>query len=129
MSLQRLAGRRVLIVDDDPDIRSGMDIAFRGEGAATSSVGDGNSAVLAVQGERPDLIVLDMMLPQRSGFLVLEKVQAMPDPPPVIMVTANQGKRHMAYAQSMGVRAYMVKPVSLQRLLDTAARLLADGVG
>ena len=127
MSLQRLAGRRVLIVDDDPDIRSGMDLAFRGEGAATSAVGDGNSAVLSVQGERPDLIVLDMMLPQRSGFLVLEKVQALPDPPPVIMVTANQGKRHMAYAQTMGVRAYMVKPVPLQRLLDTAARLLADG--
>lgn len=114
----------MLIVDDDPDIRSGMDLAFRGEGAATSTVGDGNSAVLSVQNDRPDLVVLDMMLPQRSGFLVLEKVQTMADPPPVIMVTANQGKRHMAYAQSLGVKAYMVKPVSLQRLIDTAARLL-----
>jgi DNA-binding response OmpR family regulator len=122
--VHRLLGRRVLIVDDDPDIRSGMDLAFRGEGATTSTVGDGNSAVHAVQSDRPDLVVLDMMLPQRSGFLVLEKLQTMADPPPVIMVTANQGKRHMAYAQALGVRAYLQKPVPLRRLLDAADTLL-----
>jgi len=125
VTAQRLNGRRVLIVDDDPDIRSVMDLAFRGEGAVTSAVGDGNSAVHSVLSERPDLVVLDMMLPQRSGFLVMEKFQTMADPPPVIMVTANQGKRHMAYAQSLGVKAYLQKPVALRRLLDAAVELLA----
>lgn len=118
---------RVLIVDDDPDIRSSMDLAFRGEGAATSTVGDGNAAIHAAFAEPPDLVVLDMMLPARSGFLVLEKLRELADPPPVIMVTANQGRRHMAYAQAMGVSAYLVKPVALHRLIDTALGLLRKG--
>ncbi|MFO0872637.1 MAG: response regulator [Phycisphaerales bacterium] len=125
MTSPQLAGRRVLIVDDDPDVRSSMDLAFRGEGAATQAVGDGNAAVHAVLFERPDLMVLDMMLPARSGFLVLEKLREMDDPPPVIMVTANQGRRHMAYAQSLGVRAYFTKPVALQRLIERAAEIVA----
>jgi DNA-binding response OmpR family regulator len=66
-----------------------------------------------------------MMLPARSGFLVLEKLLEMDDPPPVIMVTANQGRRHMAYAQSLGVRAYFTKPVALQRLIERAAEIVA----
>lgn len=115
----------MLIVDDDPDIRSSIDLAFRGEGATTSLAADGNSAVHAAQGERHDLVVLDMMLPQRSGLLVLEKLLELDSPPPVIMVTANHGKRHMAYAQARGVSAYLVKPVPLKRLIDTAVGLLA----
>lgn len=125
MAELRLADRRVLIVDDDDDIRGSIDLAFRVEGALTQSVADGNSAVIAVQQARPDLVILDMMLPQRSGFLVLEKFRELDAAPPVIMVTANQGKRHMAYAQTLGVAAYMVKPVSLHRLIETAVRVLA----
>lgn len=115
---------RVLVVDDDPDILGSIRLALRGEGAEVEPVSDGNAAVLAFQAERPDLVVLDMMLPKRSGFLVLEKIQSSPAPPPVIMVTANQGRRHMAYAQSLGVSAYLYKPVSLQRLLDVAVELV-----
>ena len=64
------------------------------------------------------------MLPKRSGFLVLEKIKAGSSPPVVVMITANMGKRHMAYAQTLGVDAYLVKPVPLQRLVDTVVRLL-----
>jgi DNA-binding response OmpR family regulator len=67
-----------------------------------------------------------MMLPKRSGFLVLEKIMEDPDPPVVVMVTANQGKRHQVYAQNLGVHAYLTKPVSLHRLVDTIVKLL-DG--
>ncbi|HMN96163.1 MAG TPA: response regulator [Phycisphaerales bacterium] len=126
MAATRLAGRSVLIVDDDDDVRGSIDLAFRGEGAATRTVADGTSAVLAVQQSRPDLVILDMMLPQRSGFLVLEKLREAESMPAVIMVTANQGRRHMAYAQGLGVDAYMVKPVSLHRLVETAVRLLGE---
>lgn len=124
MTQQRLNGRCVLIVDDDEDILSSIELAMRAEGAATLSAVDGNQAVAAAQQSNPDAVVLDMMLPKRSGFLVLEKLKEQSDPPPVVMITANQGKRHMAYAQNLGVGAYMVKPVPLQRLVETVVKLL-----
>jgi len=126
MHTPRLTGRSVLIVDDDEDILSSIDLAMRAEGAATTKATDGNVAVNACHAANPDAVVLDMMLPKRSGFLVLEKIMEHSDPPVVVMVTANQGKRHQIYAQNMGVHAYLTKPVPLQRLVDTVVKLL-DG--
>jgi len=71
-----------------------------------------------------DLVILDAMLPGRSGFLALEKIKGRSDSPIVIMVTANEGKRHKAYAESLGVDGYLFKPVPLQTLLDMSADLL-----
>lgn len=124
MSTSRLQGKKVLIVDDDEDILGSIDLAMRAEGAQTQTVTDGNAAISALAADGPDAVVLDMMLPQRSGFLVLEQIKRAPAPPPVVMVTANHGKRHMAYAESLGVDAYLTKPVPLQRLVDTVVRLL-----
>ena len=126
MVAQRLLGRKVLIVDDDEDILSSFELAMRSEGADTCLATDGNAAINAFRLERPDAVVLDMMLPRRSGFLVLEKILEDEDPPVVVMVTANQGKRHMAYAESLGVHCYLTKPVPLQRLLDTIVRLCEE---
>jgi DNA-binding response OmpR family regulator len=123
----RLQGRRILIVDDDEDILSSMDLAIRSEGAQTDKATDGNAAVSSIQHGEYDAIVLDMMLPRFSGFVVLEKIKSMDEPPVVVMVTANRGKRHMTYAESLGVDAYMVKPVPLQRLVETLVQLLNDG--
>jgi len=122
----RLRNKRILIVDDDPDIRSSIDLALRGEGAATETVGDGSAAVHAVQNDAPDLVVLDMMLPRASGFVVLDKIKEMKDAPAVIMITANEGRRHQAYAEAHGVDAYMNKPVPLQRLVEKCVELLGD---
>jgi DNA-binding response OmpR family regulator len=124
MSTTRLAGRKVLIVDDDPDICSSIDLVMKAEGAETSTAADGNAAISAWHAQAPDAIVLDMMLPRRSGFLVLEKLKHEPNAPVIVMVTANQGKRHMVYAQTLGVDAYLNKPVPLQRLVETVVRLL-----
>ncbi len=128
MTTARLQGKKVLIVDDDEDILSSIDLAMRAEGASTKTVTDGNAAVNACD-DGPDVVVLDMMLPKRSGFLVLERIKRQAEPPVVVMITANQGKRHMAYAESLGVDAYLVKPVPLQRLVDTVVRLLLDHNG
>ena len=125
MSTARLQGKKVLIVDDDEDVLGSIDLAMRAEGAATETVTDGSAAVSACDGDGPDVVVLDMMLPKRSGFLVLERIKQQDEPPVVVMITANQGKRHMAYAESLGVDAYLVKPVPLQRLVETVVRLLA----
>ncbi len=126
MPTARLQGKKILIVDDDEDILGSIDLAMRAEGATTTMVVDGNTAVSACRSGAPDAIVLDMMLPKRSGFLVLETIKQEPDPPVIVMITANQGKRHMAYAESIGVDAYLVKPVPLQRLVETLVRLLQE---
>ncbi len=122
----RLAEVRVLIVDDDQDVLESMEAAFQAEGALTQAVGDGNTAVDICHDDPPDLVILDMMLPGRSGFLALEKIKGREDSPIVIMVTANEGKRHQAYAESLGVDRYLLKPVPLGRLLDESVALLAD---
>ena len=126
MPTNRLLDKHVLVIDDDEDILSSMDLALRSEGAQTRTVTDGNAAVAACQENNFDAVVLDMMLPMRSGFLVLEKIVQLDDPPVVVMVTANQGKRHMAYAQSLGVDAYLNKPIPLERLIDTVVKLLEE---
>lgn len=121
----RLDGIRVLIVDDDPDILESIDAALRAEDAETMKVSDGNAAVAAcLSDEPPDVVVLDMMLPKRSGFLVLEKIKGRDDSPLVVMVTANEGRRHQAYAESLGVDKYLLKPVPLEKLIDTIDQLL-----
>jgi len=120
----RLEDVRVLIVDDDRDVLESIDAAFQAEGAMTLVAMDGDEAVKICHEDPPDLVVLDVMLPKRSGFLALEKIKGREDSPLVIMVTANEGKRHQAYAESLGVDEYLLKPVPLSRLLDVAVELL-----
>ncbi|MBX3387028.1 MAG: response regulator [Phycisphaeraceae bacterium] len=120
----KLDGVRILIVDDDRDVAEAMDVVLRSEGADTHTVADGNAAILACQDGMPDVVVLDMMLPRRSGFLVLEKIKGHEDSPLVIMVTANEGKRHQAYAENLGVDDYLIKPVPMGKLVETTVALL-----
>jgi DNA-binding response OmpR family regulator len=120
----RLRDVRVLIVDDDRDVLESFNVAFESEGAETICVADGNDAVRMCIDDPPDLVILDMMLPQRSGFGVLEKIKGHEDSPLVIMVTANEGKRHQAYAESLGCDKYLLKPLPLATLLNEAAALL-----
>ena len=121
----RLKDKKILVVDDDPEIRAAIDHALQAEGALTQVCGDGNSAVRICETDPPDLVVLDMMLPKRSGFLVLEKVKKFETCPRVVMVTANEGKRHQQYAENLGVDGYVLKPVRLERLIAMAQDLLA----
>lgn len=122
----RLDDCKVLIVDDDPDILSSFEFALKAEGAITDTATDGTEAITKVQKGDYDAVVLDMMLPKASGFLVLEKIGEMDEPPVVVMVTANLGKRHSTYAKSLGVHEYLTKPVPLQRLVDTVADLIEE---
>ena len=120
----RLQDVSILVVDDDPDILEVMSLALESEGASLVTATTGDEAVTSYATRRPELVVLDMMLPKKSGFLVLEQIQGSEDPPPVIMVTANEGRRHKAYAESLGVSAYLNKPVPMSLLLDTAVDVL-----
>ena len=86
---------------------------------------DGNQGLAMAEREDPDLVILDMMMPKRSGFLVLEKLRRTRSVPVrIIMVTANEGSRHKAYAEMLGVDDYIRKPFPMERLMESVRRLL-----
>jgi DNA-binding response OmpR family regulator len=117
--------QRVLLVDDDHEIVESVRIALESKGYDVLVARDGNQGLAMAEREDPDLVVLDMMMPKRSGFLVLEKLRrTRPVPLRVIMITANEGSRHKAYAEMLGVDDYIRKPFAMDRLMDSVKRLL-----
>ena len=123
-----LENKRILLVDDDNDILTSMQAAFEPTGALIETAKNGNKAVELVEKNDPDLVILDMMLPGRSGFLVLERIKSKKPKnakPFVIMITGNAGARHKMYAESLGVSEYLHKPVKLDKLIASAEKLLA----
>lgn len=124
-----LKGKTILVVDDDPDILTAITTSLADTGASVETASDGNSAVALAEQNSPDLVILDIMLPQKSGFLVLERIRQgrkRGDKPHVIMITGNQGRRHKQYAEALGVEEYLNKPFRMERLLEVTAKLLAN---
>lgn len=118
--------KRVLIVDDDQEIAESIKIALEARGLTVMLARDGNQGLAMAEREDPDLVILDMMMPKRSGFLVLEKLRrTRPVPMRVIMITANEGSRHKAYAEMLGVDDYIRKPFAMDRLMESVQRLLS----
>ncbi|MCP4590548.1 MAG: response regulator [bacterium] len=104
-----------------------MQTVFEELGAVVLTAGDGDAAVEMTLEHKPDLVILDAMLPKRSGFLVLEKLRSKGNGSqsvPVIMITGNQGKRHQTWAKSLGVSDYLNKPFRMERLIEAAERVL-----
>jgi len=119
-------GKRVLLVDDDVEIVESMKTVLESKGYEILVARDGNQGIVLAEQENPDLVVLDMMMPKRSGFLVLERLRrSRPVPLRVIMITANEGSRHKAYAEMLGVDDYIRKPFAMDRLLESVQRLLS----
>ena len=118
---------RVLIVDDDPDIVESLRFALEGKGYTVLVARDGNQGLAMAEREDPDLVILDMMMPKRSGFLVMDKLRRSQRPAiKIIMITANEGNRHKAYAEMLGVNEYIRKPFNMDRLLDAVERVLDE---
>ena len=127
MILSELAGKTILLVDDDPEIRASIEAALEPFGAELLTADNGNAAVELALDKSPDLVILDMMLPKRSGFLVLEKIKrgkSKGEKPLVVMITANTGRRHKAYARTLGVDDYLQKPFHMERVVAVVRRLL-----
>jgi DNA-binding response OmpR family regulator len=119
------AGKRVLLVDDDAEIVESLRLALEANGYTVLVARDGNQGLALSERENPDLVILDMMMPKRSGFLVLEKMRRTRDVPMrVIMITANEGTRHKAYAEMLGVDDYIRKPFPMDRLIESVQRLI-----
>lgn len=119
------SGKRILIVDDDPDIVESVRFPLEKKGYEVLIARDGNQGLTMAEKETPDLVILDMMMPKRSGFLVLEKLRRTHEVPiRVIMITANEGSRHKAYAEMLGVDDYIRKPFAMDRLIESVDKLL-----
>ena len=118
--------KRILLVDDDTEIVESLRIALEAAGYEILVARDGNQGLAMVEREDPDLVVLDMMMPKRSGFLVLEWLRRNRRVPTrVIMITANEGSRHKAYAEMLGVDDYLRKPFAMDQLIECVKLLLA----
>ena len=122
--------QHILIVDDDPEIVQSLSLALTTQGFQVSVARDGNQGLAYVETTNPDLVILDMMMPLRSGFLVLERIRQTCDHYiPVIMITANEGARHRQYAELLGVSDYIAKPFTMDRLLGSVQNLLGNDAG
>ncbi|SRR5579885_2075485 len=117
------APRTILLIDDDADIVGALRAVLERRGYRVVTAADGNAGLAAAEREGPDLIVVDMMMPKKSGFLVLEKLKSRGGGPPVVMITANEGGRHRAYAEALGADDYLRKPFAMEQLLASVERL------
>jgi len=115
----------VLLVDDDHEILESMRMVLESKGFRILVARDGNAGLMIAERENPDLLVLDMMMPKKSGFLVLEKLRGRPGGLlPTIMITGNEGSRHRAYAEMLGVRDYIRKPFAMEKLVRSVEKVL-----
>ncbi|MGN1065293.1 MAG: response regulator transcription factor [Thermoguttaceae bacterium] len=119
--------KTILIIDDDPAITESTQLALEAFGYDVQTAGDGATGLALTEVRKPDLVILDMMMPKRSGFLVLETLRQLDtDPTRIIMITANEGNRHKEYAEQLGVDAYIRKPFPMETLIAEVQRLLGD---
>src|SRR3981189_2421332 len=115
----------ILLVGDDSEILASIGTVLETKGSRVLVAADGKAGLTVAERENPDLIVLDMMMPKKSGFLVLEKLKGRPGGLiPTIMITGNEGSRHRAYAEMLGVRDYIRKPFAMEKLVRSIETIL-----
>jgi len=116
----------ILLIDDDPEILESMRIALEANGYRVTTARDGNQGLALAERQQFDLLILDMMMPKRSGFLVLETLRQLEKQPTrIIMVTANEGNRHREYAEQLGVDEYIRKPFPMDVLIEAIKRVMS----
>jgi DNA-binding response OmpR family regulator len=106
-----------------------MTMAIGELGQTVLPAADGLVALSLAEAENPDIVILDLMLPKRGGFQILQKLKGHPSMkgkrPLVCMVTGNEGMRHKEFAERNGVDEYLRKPFPIGRLLDTVRDFMA----
>jgi DNA-binding response OmpR family regulator len=109
--------KTVLIVDDDRELVEGLRLMLERQGYKVIQAHDGHQGKQMIYNHKPNLVILDMMMPRMGGYPVLEHFRGK-DAPPIIMITANEGSRHKAYAEYLGVVDYIRKPFAMERLME-----------
>jgi len=118
-------GKHVLVIEDEPNIIEAISYLLRQDGWNVSTHSDGDSALERIIAARPDLLILDVMLPGRSGFDILRDLRAASETRdlPVLMLTAKGQARDREIAESIGVSHYMTKPFANQEMLAVVRSL------
>ena len=121
--------KTILIVDDDTELSDGLRIMLERQGFRVLQARNGQEGKSVIYAQRPDLVILDMMMPRMGGYPVLEHFRDKPDAPPIIMITANEGSRHKAYAEYLGVVEYIRKPFAMEKLMEAVQKGLSRAAG
>ena len=118
----------VLIAEDEPSILESLDFILRRAGFSCASVTDGEAAIAAVRRLRPRLVVLDVMLPKRSGFEVLKHIRtdALTRDLPVLILTAKGQQQDRRIAEELGADSFVTKPYANADVVDAVRRLLGE---
>src|SRR5437899_13025882 len=112
-----LAGKRVLVVEDDASIAMGLRINLESEGYTVEVAEDGERGLALARDQVPDLVVLDVMLPKRNGLEVLQELRAEGHTMPIIILSAKTGEMDKVAGLELGAEDYVAKPFSLAELL------------
>lgn len=119
-----ISTRTILVIDDDPDIRGDLRMILEDHGYKVLTAPDGKAGLETALQDRPDMIIVDMMMPRMSGFAVLERLKQRVDLViPVVMLTGNESDHQRTLAEFLGVDAYLNKPVGTRQLLEHVQRL------
>ena len=117
---------RILVVEDEESLLKLESILLSSKGYSVTGVMDGRSALEEVKANKPDLVILDIMLPEIDGFEVCRQIKEDPDIRhiPVLILTAKKNNQDMARGQQVGCDAYITKPFKSARVLDMVHELL-----
>ncbi len=118
---------RVLVVDDEADVRLLLSRVLRDAGYEVDAASDGSEALTRMASSRPDLVVLDLMMPGLDGWGVLAELKKATSPPPVVLVTASADATTFGRGVKEGVAGYIAKPFRFRELLVTCERVIAEG--
>lgn len=121
----------VLIAEDEPSILESLDFILRRAGLSIESVTDGDAALAAIRRDRPRLVVLDVMLPKRSGFEVLKQIRGdhLTHDLPVLILTAKGQAQDRQIAEDLGASGFVTKPYANADVVGAVQRLLAEASG
>jgi DNA-binding response OmpR family regulator len=120
--------QRVLIADDDPNIVVSLEFLLHQAGYEVHVAADGEETLRAVKRLRPDLLLLDIMLPLKNGFEVCQTLRSDPDQSgmKILMLTAKGRGTEVAKGLALGADAYVTKPFGTRELVETVRRLLGQ---
>jgi two-component system alkaline phosphatase synthesis response regulator PhoP len=123
--MQTATATSVLVVDDEPQVVWMLRFSLEAEGYRTLEARDGRAALEEIRRHRPDLVLLDVMMPVMDGWSVLEELQALPEEerPRVVVVSARASLRDRAKAAELGADAFVAKPFNVEDLLDVLRTL------
>ncbi len=120
-----MAKVKILVVDDSPTQLSMMRAPFEENGYQVITASDGEEAVLMVETENPQLVVLDVIMPKLNGFQACRKIKTIKQDLPIIMLTSKNQKSDEFWGKKQGADVYMTKPFDGEELFAAAVKLLA----